>query len=233
MQRVLVTGANRGLGLAFARHYAGRGERVFAACRVPSGARELAALAREHPGSVHVLAFDVTRREAIDAGVEAIEADGDGSLDVLVNNAGLSPRGERFDTIEAQDMRSVLAVNTVAPLIVAQRCYRLLQRASRPRIVNISSSMGSLAKKDYGRHYSYASSKAGLNMVTRALAADLADAGIIVASLHPGWVRTDLGGSHAPLAPEESVSAMAGVIDRLETADSGGFFTREGEHYPW
>ena len=233
LERVLVTGASRGLGLAFARAYAERGDRVFAACRDPGGAAELAALARAHPDAIRVLALDVTDREAIAAAAAVVAADGDGGLDVLVNNAGASPRGERFDNIRAADMLDVLAVNTVAPLVLAQQCHALLARSPRPRIANVSSSMGSLAKKDYGRHYSYASSKAGLNMITRALAADLADDGIVVASLHPGWVRTDLGGPHADLDPADSVRGMIGVIDRLAPSDSGGFLTWQGEAHPW
>ena len=233
MERILVTGASRGLGLEYVRQYAARGERVFATCRDPGGAERLAAVAGEHPGSVEVSALDVTDRRAIDAIVERIAADGDGSLDVLVNNAGLSPRGERFDNIEATSMLAVLEVNAVAPLIVAQRCRPLLARARRPRIVNLSSAMGSLAKKDYGRHYSYASSKAALNMVTRAAAHDLAGDGIVVVALHPGWVQTDLGGSQATLSPRESVRGMIRVVDRLKPEQSGRFLTWQGEEHPW
>lgn len=233
MARILVTGANRGLGLAFVRHCAGRGDTVFAGCRAPDAAAELNALVHRQADSIRVLELDVTDRDRIARTAEAVAADGDGSLDVLVNNAGASPRGERFDNIRAADMLDVLAVNTVAPLIVAQHCHALLVRSPRPRIANISSSMGSLARKDYGRHYSYASSKAGLNMITRALAADLADDGIVVASLHPGWVRTDLGGPQAELTPGESVAGMIRMIDGLAAADSGGFFTWQGEPHPW
>ena len=233
MARILVTGANRGLGLAFAEAYAKRGDRVFASCRDPSEADQLTELAQAERQSVRILALDVTSLESIQAAVAAVADDGDGSLDILVNNAGRSPRGERFENIEAEGMQAVLAVNTVAPLIVAQQCQPLLARSPRPRIANISSSMGSLTKKDYGRHYSYASSKAALNMVTRAAAHDLADEGIVVTALHPGWVRTDLGGPQAHLSPEESVAGMIDVIDGLEARDSGAFLTWRGEAHPW
>jgi len=231
--RVLVTGASRGLGLEFVRQYLDAGATVFAGCRDPRRADGLREFEDAHGDRLVVRALDVRDREAIDALAGWIAETGDGRLDVLVNNAGTSPRGEEFSNIRAEDMLAVLRVNTVAPLIVAQRCHALLSRSPRPRIANISSSMGSLAMKDYGRHYSYASGKAALNMITRAEACDLADDGIIVVSLHPGWVRTDLGGPKADLSPEESVEGMIGVIDRLESKDSGKFLTWQGEEHPW
>lgn len=191
------------------------------------------ALAGERGSRVTVCPLDTRDRDAIDSVVDRIASDGGGHLDVLINNGGTSPRGEEFSNIRAEDMLAVLRVNTVAPLIVSQRCHRLLCGAAHPRLVNISSSMGSLTLKEYGRHYSYAASKAALNMVTRAAACDLADDGIIVVSLHPGWVRTDLGGPQADLSPEESVSGLIDVIDGLQPKDSGKFLTWQGEEHPW
>ena len=232
-ERVLVTGANRGLGLEFVRQYAERGARVFAGCRNPDAAGFLSALVARWPASVEVLPLDVTRRDSIDTAVNRIALDGDGSLDLVINNAGTSPRGEEFSNLDAASMTAVLEVNGIAPLIVAQRCHRLLVRSERPRIVNISSSMGSLARKEYGRHYSYAASKAALNMLTRAAAHDLEPEGMIVVALHPGWVRTDLGGPRAELTPAGSVTDMLGVIDGLEPSHSSRFLTRDGSEHPW
>lgn len=232
-ERVLVTGANRGLGLEFVRQYARRGARVFAGCRNPDGAGFLSTLVARHPANVEVLPLDVTRRESIDAAVNRIALDGDGSLDIVINNAGISTRGEEFSNLDAASMAAVFEVNAIAPLIVAQRCHRLLVHSDRPRIVNISSSMGSLNGKESGRHYSYSSSKAALNMLTRAAAHDLSPEGIIVVALHPGWVQTDLGGSHADLTPAESVNDLLGVIDGLSASDSSRFLTRHGEEHPW
>jgi len=232
-QRILVTGANRGLGLEFVRQYLDAGAVVFAGCRAPEDAEALQQLVPDHADRLAVCPLDVRDIASIDAVVDHIESHGDRRLDVLVNNAGTSPRGEEFSNIRAGDMLEVLRVNTVAPLIVAQRCHALLARSARPRIANVSSSMGSLARKDYGRHYSYASGKAALNMITRAEACDLANDGIVVVSLHPGWVRTDLGGPNADLSPEKSVQGLIGVIDRLEPKDSGKFLTWQGEEHPW
>lgn len=231
--RVLVTGANRGLGLEFVRQYARAGARVFAGCRAPDAAAELRALVEEEALDVEPLALDVTDRAAIDAAVEYIGGDRDGHLDVLINNAGLSPRGEEFSNLDADAMLGVFHVNAVAPMIVAQRCRALLAAATQPRVVNVSSAMGSLAKKEYGRHYSYAASKAALNMLTRAAAHDLRDEGIVVVVLHPGWVQTDLGGGQATLSPRESVEGMIRVIAGLTPGHTSRFLTWTGDEHPW
>lgn len=231
--RVLVTGASRGLGLEFARQYARAGARVFAGCRAPEAADALEALAGDEVLDVEPLALDVTERASIEAAVARIRDDGPGHLDVLINNAGLSPRGEEFSSLDADAMLHVLHVNTVAPLIVAQRCRALLAASAHPRVVNLSSSMGSLAKKEYGRHYSYSASKAALNMLTRAAAHDLRDEGIVVVALHPGWVQTDLGGSEATLSPRESVEGMMRVIAGLGPEHSSRFLTWTGDEHPW
>jgi NAD(P)-dependent dehydrogenase (short-subunit alcohol dehydrogenase family) len=233
MERIFVTGASRGLGREFVRQYLSHGCHVFAGCRAPEQAHELAALADDSRGTLDILRLDVADEEAIEAALSAVESQPPGHLDVLVNNAGLSPRGERFGNVEAQRMLSVFAVNTVAAFMVAQRAVGSLAAGQRPRLVNVSSSMGSLTQKDYGRHYSYGASKAALNMITRASAHDLAERGITVTALHPGWVRTDLGGEHAALDPATSVSGMIGVIERLTLADSGCFYTWAGEYHPW
>jgi NAD(P)-dependent dehydrogenase (short-subunit alcohol dehydrogenase family) len=230
MDRVLITGANRGLGLEFARQYAQSGMAVIATCRQPDEARKLHALGVEYPERVSIQALDVTDAESIDALVQRLE---NTRLDVLINNAGVSPRGERFDTVEASAMLDVFHVNSVAPLVLARKLRPLLAQTPHPRIVNISSAMGSLTRKDYGRHYSYAASKAALNMITRAAAHDLEPEGIIVVALHPGWVQTDLGGSQATLSPAESVAGMRRVVARLRAEDSGSFLTWAGQRHPW
>jgi len=232
-QRVLITGASRGLGRCFVEHLVARGDRVYAGCRDPQDGQTLEQLSSDHPGAVVALELDVADPATIDAALACIDADGGGVLDVLINNAGVSPRGERFGNVTAQAMQDVFSVNTVAPMLVCQKAYPLLCRSQAPRIINISSSMGAITQKDYGRHYSYASSKAALNMLTRASAHDLRDDGITVVALHPGWVRTDLGGAHAALGPAESVAGMIDVIDRLTLDDTSLFFTWEGEQHPW
>lgn len=232
-ERVLVTGANRGLGLEFVRRFAARGDRVLATCRRPDAADALQELGRAHPGRIEILPLDVTDSKAIAATAERVRADGDGSLDILVNNAGVSPRGEELSNLDPGRMLTVLSVNTVAPMIVARHLRSLLLAARHPRIANISSAMGSLTRKDDGRHYSYAASKAALNMLGLAAAHDLRNEGIIVVALHPGWVRTDLGGPNATLSPAASVAGMVDVIAGLTLQDSGRFIAFDGTDHPW
>ncbi len=232
MERILVTGANRGLGLEFARQYAHAGARVFAGCREPASAGALREFASASD-TLDILALDVTDGAAIDAAADHVRTAEDGHLDVLVNNAGVSPQGEQLDNLEAAAMLDVFSVNSVAPAILTQRFRPLLAQAVRPRVANVSSTMGSLAHKDYGRFYSYASSKAALNMITRAAAHDLAGDGIIVTALHPGWVQTDVGGPQAALTPHESVAGLRRVIDGLTLAQSGRFLAHDGSEPPW
>lgn len=234
MRRVLITGSNRGLGLEFVRQCLARGDRVFAGCREPRNAADLVALSVAHPQHLVTLALDVTDEESVDAAVKAIHHQVDG-LDLLINNAGTYPRGETPATLNAKTILQTFQLNSVAPIIVAQRCLDLLRAGNDPKIVNISSKMGSLwwKEKEGGGDYSYCSSKAALNMLTRTLAFDLRSEGIIVVALMPGWVQTDMGGSGADLTPAESVGGMLSVIERLAGDDTSRFITTEGEDHPW
>jgi NAD(P)-dependent dehydrogenase (short-subunit alcohol dehydrogenase family) len=234
MQRVLVTGGNRGLGLEFVRQCLARGDLVFAGCRDLENAVDLQTLSVARPQQLTLLTLDVTDEVAIDACVHAVRSQVAG-LDLLVNNAGAYPRGETPTTLSATTMLQAFHLNSVAPMIVAQRCLDLLRAGIHPKIVNISSKMGSLwwKEKEGGGDYSYCSSKAALNMLTRTLAFDLRSDGIIVVALNPGWVQTDMGGPNADLTPAESVRGMLDFIERLTEAATSKFFTWEGQEHPW
>jgi len=207
---------------------------VFAGCRRPENAVDLQALSSTHPGQLTVLNLDVMDDAAIDASVEVVRSHVDG-LDLLINNAGAYPRGETPTTINVTTMLQTFHLNSVAPMIVAQHCLDLLRAGNHPKIVNVSSKMGSLwwKEREGGGDYSYCSSKAALNMLTRTLAFDLRSEGIIVVVMNPGWVQTDMGGSAADLTPVESVHGMLNVIERLTEADTSKFFTWEGWEHPW
>lgn len=234
MRRVMVTGGNRGLGLEFVRQCLARGDLVFAGCRSPAKALALHTLSAAHPNQLVLLTLDVTDEASIDASVEAMRSQVDG-LDLLINNAGAYPRGETPATLKATTMLNAFHLNAVAPMIVAQRCLDLLRSGDQPKIANISSKMGSLwwKEREGGEDYSYCSSKAALNMLTRTLAFDLRPDGIVVVALNPGWVQTDMGGGSADLTPVESVRGMLSVIDRLTKTDTSKFFTWEGQEHPW
>jgi len=223
---VLMTGANRGLGLEFARSYATDGWRVHACCRHPEKAKALKAV----EGDLVVHKLDVTDGLRV-AGLARELADD--AIDVLLNNAGVYGPRSGFGETDFDDWLDVLKINTIAPLRMAERFVEHVARSERKLIVSISSGLGSIAMNDAGGDYPYRASKAALNMVVKGLSADLAARGIIAVALSPGWVQTDMGGSSAELTPEESVAGMRAVIDGLTPADSGRFLNYQGEDRPW
>jgi NAD(P)-dependent dehydrogenase (short-subunit alcohol dehydrogenase family) len=192
-------------------------------------------LRAKHPGELSVLCLDVTDESAIAAAVGNIQSQVD-SLDLLINSAGVYPRGETTPcTVTAETLLYAFRLNSIGPLIVAQHCLNLLRKGRNPKIVNISSKMGSLwwKEKEGGGDYSYCSSKAALNMLTRTVALDLRKEGIIAVVVNPGWVKTDMGGETADLTPSESVGGLLDVIRKLTMQQTGRFFSWTGEEHPW
>ena len=239
MATVLLTGANRGLGLEFTRQLVERGEHVMATCRRPEAATSLQDIAEAHPKRVTVLPLDVADPASIDTAIRSV-ADTAGQLDLLINNAGINGGGskDRWGTLEQETLMRVFAVNAAGPALLAQRAAPLLEASAQagqtPKVVNITSQLGSIARvKGTGSWYSYRASKAALNMLTRLMAFDMKSDGIIVVALHPGWVQTDMGGSNAHLTPEESVEGMLDVIESLAPEDSGTVRTWKGGTLPW
>ena len=227
--RVLVTGANRGLGLELVQQYVRDGAIVFAAARQPySGALER--LAKEHAERLFPVPLDVTQASALPAAVAAVRAHTD-ALDVLINNAGVNPRSVGLGRYERAQMLETLDINAVAPILVAQAFLDLLQKGTQPKLVNISSQIGSFGWNQHGMAPLYAASKAALNMYTRALANEAG--GVITVAVHPGWVQTDMGGQSATLTPAQSVSHLRTLIARLKKTDSGQFFNYDGKPHPF
>ncbi|MEQ8247852.1 MAG: SDR family oxidoreductase [Alphaproteobacteria bacterium] len=223
MPTILITGASRGIGLESARQYAADGWKVLGCCRQPATATDLA---RIEGVSVHAL--DVTDFAAIDALAGAINE----PIDVLMNNAGQSPRPQLgFGNMDYAAWSNLFTVNTLAPFKMAEAFQGHVGRSTRKLIVNVSSVMGSIAETAAG-HVAYRSTKAALNMVTKTLAGDLAD-GIAVFSIHPGWVRTDMGGPSAAISTEESAAGMKAVVERASLESNGRFFNWTGEEIPW
>jgi len=231
MNQVLVTGANRGIGLELTRQCLQRGDRVFAACRSPQEAVELQALEAGYE-QLTLLQMDVTVPASLKAARQAVEALTP-SLNLLFNNAGIGSGGETITSVRLQDLLQALEVNAIAPVMVVKEFYDLLRVGKSPRVVNISSEAGSLARARSGRGYSYQGSKAALNMYTRALAFDRNMRGILVIAMHPGWARTDMGGSMAPLSAAESAQGILQVVDGLTEADTGKFYTYDGREHAW
>jgi NAD(P)-dependent dehydrogenase (short-subunit alcohol dehydrogenase family) len=236
MQRILITGSNRGIGLGLAQEYARRPDTlVFATCRNPDAAYDLHTLAAQHPGRVQIIALDAGDPDSIAESVSVMSAHTD-ALDVLMNNAAINPRLDAtrtFGKLEADAILDVLRVNSVGPVLVAQAYADLLRRGNSARVVNISSGSGSLAYQASGCGYTYNASKAALNMFTRCLAGTFRSSGVIVITLNPGWVKTDMGGSGAHLSIAESSRGVIAVTDGLTLDDSGEFFQWDGQRLPW
>lgn len=220
MPTLLITGANRGLGLEFVRQYAADGWRVIAACRKPDTADDLRAVS----GDVRVETLDVSRLADIQDFTDRL---GQEALDLLICNAGvMGPR-----QADAGEWLKTLAVNSVAPTMLA---LALADRmVDRGKIVAITSQMGSIADNGSGGFIAYRSSKAALNAAWRSLAIDWRDRPLTVAMLHPGWVQTDMGGGSAPVTPCDSIAGMRRVIDGLTPDRSGSFLSFTGATIPW
>ena len=232
MRRALVTGTNRGLGLEFVRQLLARGDCVLAACRRPHEAAALNALADAHPGRLQVHPVEMAEADSITALSRQAAHVFDG-LDLLINNAGMTVRGERFGSVAGDAMTSALRTNAVGPFLLAQALAPLLAKGTMPVVANISSQLGSIARTESFYTPSYAISKAALNMASVLLARVMAANGTCVVAFHPGWVQTDMGGAGAPLAANDAVSGLLHVIDRLNPEDSGRFLDHQGRPMLW
>jgi len=227
MPSVLITGANRGLGLEFTRQYAADGWRVFAACRDPAGARDLAAV----EGDVSAETLDVD--DGLQVAALANKLSGQ-PIDVLINNAGIyGPKGVTRDTVVYDAWGQVFRTNAMSPLAVSAAFAANVAQGGQKKIITLSSIMGSIAENDSSGDFIYRSSKAAVNAVMKSLAGDLKSEGITVAVLHPGWVRTDMGGPDAAIEAPESVTGMRAVIAGLKESDSGRFLNYDGTEIPW
>ena len=227
---VLVTGANRGLGLEFSRQYAAEGWQVFAACRSPDKAGELKKLEADSGGRVRVLPMDVMDTTSVKAAAGVV---GKEAIDLLLNNAGVMGPRERLGDLDYAAWARVLDANTLGPVRVVEAFLANVAKSGQKKIVTITSGMGSLADNTSGGSYAYRSSKAAVNMVVRSLALDLAPRGITCIVMNPGWVRTDMGGPRGTISPAESIKAMRSVIADLRPDDSGKFLNYTGKPYPW
>lgn len=232
MEHILITGANRGIGLAVVEEYLSRGDvRLYATCRNPEKAIDLQKLAQRH-SELEIIPLEVTNQKSIQRAFREVSAMTT-VLDVVINNAGIDPPRQSFETITAELMLEVYRVNTVAPMMISQIALPFLQNSGNARLVQISTSMASLENRTYGGDYAYCSSKAALNMAMRGMAVDLRKDKIIVIALDPGWVRTNMGGQSASLAPEESAQGIVTVIENLQSSDNGRYLVHDGSEHPW
>jgi NAD(P)-dependent dehydrogenase (short-subunit alcohol dehydrogenase family) len=229
MSTVSVTGANRGIGLELVRQYAQGGDAVLAFCRTPQSADALNALARQSSGRVTVHAMDVADESSIRAAAHEI---GEQPVDILINNAGING-GEKqsIDDVDTEKWIEAFKVMVIGPFRVIQAFLGNLRKAENPKVMTLTSQIGATTWP-MGGSYAYASAKAAVNRVMIAMARDLNNQ-ITVNLVHPGWVRTDMGGQNAHLAVEESAAGIRKVIASITKADSGKFYKWNGDIHPW
>jgi NAD(P)-dependent dehydrogenase (short-subunit alcohol dehydrogenase family) len=231
MSTVLITGANRGIGLELTRRYAARGDRVHACCRNPAAAEALEGLAESFPG-LAVQTLDPADGASVAALAQAL---GGEVVDVLINNAGAAGPAPERQSLAAMDYDGWLAtfaVNTLAPVRVLQALRPNLARSGQARAVTVTSQMGAIAWP-HPVMYAYCASKAAVNKVMKMASVELGKEGITVALVHPGWVRTDMGGPGAEISVEESAAGIIAVIDALTPDRNGNFYKWNGEIHPW
>jgi len=228
METILITGANRGIGLELTKRFLAVGSNVIGTCRSPEQANALADLAKSASLTIHQL--EVSDADAVGHLSDQL---GKQPIDVLVNNAGIMG-GDRqsIDDMDYSAWVEAFEVNTIAPFRLITTLRDNLQQSSNPRAVTLSSQMGSLNRKSKGSH-AYRSSKAAVNKVMQVLSMELEADGIVVCPVHPGWVRTDMGGNAADISVEESGAGLFNLINSLTMAHSGRFWTWEGEEHPW
>ncbi len=231
MATILITGANRGLGLEFCKQYAADGWQVLACCREPGSATALTHLANEF-SNISVLPLDMANLAQIDALAQQLDGT---AIDVLLNNAGVygDTAGRGFGNLDVAEWQKTMTINVFAPVKMTEAFLPNLKLGSQKKVLAISSLMGSLADNCSGGSILYRSSKAALNAAMKSVAIDNRANELAILILHPGWVKTDMGGSNAPLEILESVQKMRETIANFTLAQSGEFLRYDGTPLPW
>lgn len=226
---VLITGANRGIGLGLTEKFLREGHTVIAATRNPDGSRELWEIESHYKSKFSIVELDVTDEASLRAAERHLK---DKPIDILINNAGVAPESRApFSEVHRSSVAKALQVNAIGPLVTTQTFLPNLGKGHRKVVATISSKMGSISDNQTGGAYAYRMSKAAVNMFTRSLAADHPDLCAVV--LHPGWVQTDMGGTGAPLTVGHSVNGLYHVIVNLKKEHTGRFFDYEGKEIAW
>ena len=227
---VLIIGANRGLGLEWTRQWLSRGANVFATARKPQDATDLQQLKQDASARLHIHQVDVATDESVNSFAEEI---GNQPVDVLIHNAGVGG-GAGLDSLDTDEVLEVININSVGALRTVRALKENLKKSNgRGQIALITSLMGSIEDNRSGGSYAYRMSKAALNMAGRSMSIDLASENIDVILLHPGWVRTDMGGPNARISVEESVSGMMQILNKLSADMTGTFWHSNGKELPW
>jgi NAD(P)-dependent dehydrogenase (short-subunit alcohol dehydrogenase family) len=239
METVVVTGANRGMGLEFCRQYLARGARVFAGVRSEKSRRDkLDALQKQYPDRLKIIPLDVGNEDSIRESAKIV-ADQTDAMDVLVNNAGLggvsrdTGKMEELGTFHFDDAWVVIRTMAVGPLLMVQEYLPMLKKSGHARVGNVSSGYGSISGNNNRSPYYYSAAKATMHQLMRSFAAEGKAFGITTVLLDPGWVQTDMGGPNAPLPVDQSIAGMIKVMDALTVENTGRFVKWDGTPMPW
>lgn len=227
MTTILITGANRGLGLGMAKHAKDRGFKVLGTARDPDSASEL------HQIASRVLPLDTSDMDSISNLARELD---DEPIDILVNNAGIFPHEcDDINDLDVDALERVIRVNTFGPILTTRALIENLSRGQRKINASITSNLGSITDATKGQmgFLGYRTSKAALNMANAVIAHQLKEKGITSVVIHPGWVQTDMGGPQAPLTPDQATASIIQTIDRLSTDDNGRFVNYEGKALDW
>ena len=230
MTHILITGANRGIGLGFVRKYIEKNLHLMCTTRDISGSKELLALKEKYPNNMEIFELDLLKENAAVTLANFLK---DRPIDLLISNAGVGSSNQHFQAVSSNQWLEVLKVNLIAPLMITQAIIKNVKISSAKKIYFLSSQLGSIEDNKSGGMYIYRSSKTGLNQVVKSLSIDLKAYGITVVALHPGWVKTDMGGPNAPISIDKSVEGMIRVIDTTDIKDTGKFLNYDGKELPW
>jgi NAD(P)-dependent dehydrogenase (short-subunit alcohol dehydrogenase family) len=231
MKSILVTGANRGIGLELVRQFLEQGSNVLACCRSPNRANELLDLKNKFKNELKIYELDVTNNFQIQKLSDELKNE---TIDIFINNAGVYGQNNvAFGNVDINSWIEVFKTNTIAPLKLIEAFIRQISNSDRKIVATISSELGSITENTTGGDYLYRSSKAAVNIVIKSLAIDLKQKNIIVIALHPGWVKTDMGGPNATLNVEESVRGLREIINNVTLKESGQFLAYDGRKIPW
>jgi len=230
MPTILITGCNRGIGLELTKHFSKANYKIHACCRTPETSGELQSLASSN-SNITIHKLDVSNHNEIEQLAKTLKGE---AIDILLNNAGIYGKTPAsFGNIDYKNWEEVFKINTIAPMKMAESFIDNIVASDLKIIANISSKVGSIADNSSGGSYTYRSSKTALNMVTKSLSVDLADKGITAIALHPGWVKTDMGGPNALIDTKKSVSGLAAIILSTDLSKSGKFFNYDGSEISW
>jgi NAD(P)-dependent dehydrogenase (short-subunit alcohol dehydrogenase family) len=221
---VLVTGVNRGLGLEIAKQLKARGDHVIGTVRDPKKDADAKAHVSE------LLALEATDPASLERLGAALKGR---AIDVLINNAAITTKDASVANVTIDDIQKVLTTNVAGPLVLTKTLLPNLRTGRGKQVLNISSTLGSIANARGGFSYSYCASKSALNMVTAQLANELGKEGFTCVTFCPGWNKTDMGGPQAPLDPKDSMASLLRVVDGLTTKDNGKYLSHEGNPIAW